>query len=95
MGLINELYYTLVKNAAKEDTTAGHTAFEAVEPERIIDRQALNSYEQSIYMSAGNQLIRDGKVGCVILAGGQGSRLGFNGPKGKYNIGLPSQKSLF
>lgn len=46
-------------------------------------------------MTAGNKLIREGKVGCVILAGGQGSRLGFDGPKGKYDIGLPSQKSLF
>ena len=55
----------------------------------------MNAETLSVYTSAGNRLIREGKVGVLILAGGQGSRLGFNGPKGKYNIGLPSQKSLF
>ena len=43
----------------------------------------------------GYNLIRQGKVGVVILGGGQGSRLGFDGPKGVYNVGLPSQKSLY
>lgn len=43
----------------------------------------------------GAQLLSGGKVGMIIVAGGQGSRLGFDHPKGLYPIGPISDISLF
>lgn len=43
----------------------------------------------------GEALIRDGKVGCLILAGGQGTRLGIDGPKGMIPVTPLTGKSLF
>ncbi|MBD5632052.1 MAG: UDPGP type 1 family protein, partial [Clostridia bacterium] len=40
-------------------------------------------------------LLSEEKVGAVLLAGGQGSRLGFNGPKGTFNIGVSRKLSIF
>ena len=41
------------------------------------------------------QTIRDGKVGAVLLAGVQGSRLGFDHPKGMFNIGIDRELYIF
>ena len=43
----------------------------------------------------GEQLLRDGKVGAILVAGGQGTRLGFDQPKGMFPIGPVSGKMLF
>lgn len=43
----------------------------------------------------GLELIRSGKVGVVLVAGGQGSRLGFEHPKGMFPIGPVAGTSLF
>lgn len=47
------------------------------------------------YIKEGLRLLQAGKVGAVILAGGQGSRLGFDKPKGMYNIGISRKLSIF
>ncbi|MDD6216146.1 MAG: UDPGP type 1 family protein [Roseburia sp.] len=43
----------------------------------------------------GLEAIRAGKVGAVLLAGGQGTRLGFEHPKGTFNIGLTHELFIF
>ena len=43
----------------------------------------------------GERMLRDGKVAMILVAGGQGSRLGFDKPKGMFPIGPISGNTLF
>ncbi|OII72288.1 UDP-N-acetylglucosamine pyrophosphorylase [Cryptosporidium ubiquitum] len=52
------------------------------------------SIENYIYKH-GIKKLREGKVGIIIMSGGDGSRLGYNGPKGMYPIGKISKDSFF
>jgi UDP-N-acetylglucosamine/UDP-N-acetylgalactosamine diphosphorylase len=46
-------------------------------------------------VEAGAEELSAGKVGLILVAGGSGTRLGFDGPKGTFPIGPVSQASLF
>ena len=46
-------------------------------------------------IEAGEQALADGKVGMILVAGGQGTRLGFNKPKGMFPLGPLSNRTLF
>ena len=47
------------------------------------------------FRAAGVDAIKSGKVGAVLLAGGMGTRLGSDAPKGMYNIGLTKDVYIF
>ncbi|MCI9338484.1 MAG: UDPGP type 1 family protein [Lachnospiraceae bacterium] len=47
------------------------------------------------FTAAGISAIQAGKVGAVLLAGGMGTRLGSDAPKGVYNIGVTRELYIF
>jgi len=66
--------------------------FNHIEPIPVIPFDAPDAKET---WEAGETTLHDGRVGIFLVAGGQGTRLGFSGPKGVYPIGPLTQKSFF
>ena len=85
-GLINSLYNNTRKEFNEKDSQ--------ITPIEYLDKNKLNGYYKS-FQETGESAIRAGKLAAVTMAGGQGTRLGHKGPKGTFDIGLESHKSLF
>ena len=84
-----DLQEKLYSEAKKENTNI-KTNLENVD---AIDKSSFSEEELGEYFTIGYKEIKDGKLGIVTLAGGQGTRLGHTGPKGTYE--LLSDLSLF
>lgn len=66
-----------------------------IEPIEHVDKAKLSNEEIQKYSEIGIEQIKKGKLAAVTMAGGQGTRLGHNGPKGTFDLGLDSHKSIF
>ena len=90
MNIDFELIKCLYANTTKEESENE----DVIEPMEYLDKNKLyDNYKY--YENIGKHAIQEGKLAAVTMAGGQGTRLGHSGPKGTYDIGLDSHKSLF
>ena len=67
-----------------------------ISPLNHIEKNLLNKNKIISYQKIGESIIKNGNFAVVTMAGGQGTRLGYKGPKGTYPLNLkPYRKSLF
>ena len=85
-ALMNSLY-----ESTKKELKSKQDKFEPIE---YMDKYKLNE-KYKYYEDIGKKAIQNGKLAIVTMAGGQGTRLGHKGPKGTFDMGLDSHKSLF
>ena len=66
-----------------------------IKPIDFVDKTKLTNADYEKYESLGLKEIKNGKLAVVTMAGGQGTRLGHTGPKGTFDLGLDTHKSIF
>lgn len=81
------LFQKIVKNEAPSDKKDAESPITPFQSYRIAGSAGSQK--------KGKELLAQGQVGCVILAGGQGTRLGFPRPKGMFPITPIEKKSFF
>ena len=84
---LNKLYDKAIKNEKVKNSK--------IEPIPYIEKDKLSEEKKEYYKKIGENIIRNNEYAVVTMAGGQGSRLGHDGPKGTFDFGLENHKSIF
>lgn len=91
LSQIEDTDFTVTRQIAhrpSESPRGAITPIEALQLPQITEQR-----EQ--FTATGLEAIRSGKVGAVLLAGGMGTRLGSDNPKGMYDIGITKPVYIF
>ena len=87
---LNRLYINSFKNDIIDS--------DKISPIEHYSKLDMSIEDREKYLKIGEDIIKQGKLAVITLAGGMGSRLGFKGPKGSYELKCPPEnkpKSLF
>jgi UDP-N-acetylglucosamine/UDP-N-acetylgalactosamine diphosphorylase len=90
---VNRIYKKAVSAEVEAAAPGAHDPIQPL-PKETSDSVKGDAKEKE-WRAIGLEAIANGAVGVLLMAGGQGTRLGSSAPKGCYDIGLPSHKSLF
>ncbi|MDP1563882.1 MAG: UTP--glucose-1-phosphate uridylyltransferase [Pirellulaceae bacterium] len=94
-GVDLELVQRLYEQAQTTVTNWSDLADQAQSPPSVTLAEQSDPKLRQQAVAMGEQALREGKVGVVLVAGGQGSRLGFDRPKGMFPIAPLSGRTLF
>ena len=89
---IEETDFSVLSKIKENQETGGNTA--EITPIKALTLPEIKEQEASI-KNTGVQAIKAGKLGAVLLAGGMGTRLGSDAPKGMYDIGKTKPVYIF
>lgn len=95
LSQINSINFEKIKQLYIHSTMDDSISFDRISPIPFVEKSKLSKEEIDNYSKIGNEAINNGKLAIITLAGGQGTRLGYKGPKGSYEIDMPPKKSLF
>ena len=88
---VEKIDWSMVAMAGHEELAQQRGKLEPLSALEVTEIEA----NKAKYEQIGIDAIKASKVGAVLLAGGQGTRLGSDGPKGKYNIGITKDVYIF
>lgn len=99
LKLINQILDTdfeQIINLYKDSKKSDDLSNIKISPLPHIEKDKLTKDELNYYTQIGEAIIKSNQIAIVTMAGGQGTRLGYKGPKGTYMLNLkPIKKSLF
>ena len=90
---IEDIDFEQMKNLYEATKHEVEVGTDKIEPISYINKQKLPEDQKAKYIKTGEEVIRNGKLGFITMAGGQGTRLGHKGPKGTFK--LIGDKTLF
>ena len=92
---VSKIDFEELKKLYKKTISSEIKVKSKIEPIKYIDKERINNEEKQQFTEIGEEKIRNGKLAVVTMAGGQGTRLGHNGPKGTFILDTKENKSLF
>lgn len=95
LSQINSIDFDMVNTLYEQSHLDRSISFNRITPIPYIEKSRLTSSQIKKYTQVGNNIIKNNELAVITLAGGQGTRLGYKGPKGSYEIDVPPRKSLF
>lgn len=88
---IEETDFSVVTRIGKKEAAKKESS---ISPIAAMTLEEINADKEG-FTETGMEAIRSGKVGAVLLAGGMGTRLGSDNPKGMYDIGITKPVYIF